>query len=151
MRKLQALTKALKDAGVSDDTIYSFADQGVLTPTGKDLGHGFEVGFFKYDAVIQVESYEDDAYSLLAFITTWLQMNDPDREDQGLADPNIDISLNDNSTADVELAVEFEESLQIVPDESGPIMYDGQQYKVADVPIDVAEGLDNMEGGTDAK
>lgn len=150
MKKLAALTSVLLAAGVTDDSVHSFADQGVLLPTGRNLGHGVEVGIFKYDGVIQIESYPDDAYALLALITAWLQDNDPERDRQGLADPEIDISMNDDRSSDVELAVEFEEALQIVPDETGAIPFDGRRWRVADVPIDVAEELANMEGDTDA-
>jgi hypothetical protein len=150
MKKLRALTTALLDAGAADATVHSFADQGTLLPTGRDLGHGIEVGIFKYDGVIQIESYPDDAYLLLAFVTAWLQDNDPERERQGLAEPDVDISPNDDRSADVELAVEFEEALQLVPYADGPITFDGRRWRVADVPIDVAEELANMEGDTDA-
>jgi hypothetical protein len=134
MRKLQALTKALQSAGAASDATHAFADRGVLMPTGRDLGHGIEIGRFKYDAVIQLERYPDDAYALLAFVTAWLQVHDPDRESQGLGDPDVD----------------FEEALELVPDESGPIEFDGKRWAVAPVPIDVADGLDAMEGRADA-
>ncbi|MCJ2164651.1 MULTISPECIES: phage tail protein [unclassified Pseudodesulfovibrio] len=151
MRLLQALTQALKKAGASGNHIHSFADQGVIVPTGRDLGHGLEVGRFKYDAVIQVEGYRDDGMLFVAFVTAWLQVHDPKREALGLADPEIDISLNDDRTADIELSIDFEESLEIVPDEDGPIHYNGQRWRVADVPIDVAEELDDMEGRADVE
>ncbi len=150
MRKLIALTAALKAAGAADDSVHSFMDRGVTIPSGKDLGNGVELGILKYDAVIQIDNYPDDAYLLLAFVEAWLQENDPDRENQGLADPEIDVDLNNKGDADVQFGIEFEESLQIVPDPDGPITYQGQPYKVADVPIDVAEKLDKMEAGTDA-
>lgn len=150
MRKLQALTKALQTAGAASDATHAFADRGVLMPTGRDLGHGIEIGRFRYDAVIQLERYPDDAYALLAFVTAWLQEHDPDRESQGLGDPDVDVSLDDDRTADVELSVEFEEALELVPDESGPIEFNGQRWRVAEVPIDVADGLESMDGRADA-
>lgn len=151
MRKLQALTKALRAADVSDDTLHSYVDQGELLPITKDLGHGYQVGIFKYQAVIQIDRYKGGANELLSFLTAWLQMNDPQREDQGLKDPDVDTELNDNDTAFVDIGIDFEEPLKIVPDENGPIDYLGGKYRVADVPIDVAEELDSMEGGANAK
>ncbi|MBC17039.1 MAG: hypothetical protein CL942_08310 [Desulfovibrio sp.] len=145
MKKLKALTTALQDAGAFKDSDYSAVDQGAYFFTGKDLGHGIEVAKLKYDAHIQIENLPDrDSYTLLVFIPAWLADNDADRERDGLADPDIDISLNGDGTADVELLIEFEESLQLIPDESGSIPYNGQMWTVADVPIDVAEGVDKV-------
>lgn len=145
MKKLKALTKALQDAGVFKDSDHSAVDQGAYIPTGKNLGHGVEIARLKYDALIQMENVRDcDATSLLAFIPAWIMDHDPDRDRQGLADPDIDVSLNGDGTADVELTVEFDEGLEIVPDDSGPIPYEGQQWSVSTVPVYVAEKLEKV-------
>ncbi|SHJ71998.1 phage tail protein (plasmid) [Halodesulfovibrio aestuarii] len=146
MRKLQQLTAYLEEhAGLDREQVQSFADRGELYPTGSDLGHGVELGRFKYDALIQIENYSGDADVLLLLILAWISEHDTNRDEDGLADPETDISLNDQDTADIDIAVEFEEGLQIVPDENGPIPFDGRQWRVSDVPIDVAEELENLE------
>ena len=151
MRRLQALCTHLQQVtGLHRERFFAFADQGVLIPTGKDLGNGVEVGRFKYDAVIQIERYPGDAYHLLALVSAWLADNDPDRNDLDLADPEVDISLNDDRTADVDLAVEFEEALEIVPMDGGPIAFAGRTWAVADAPVDVAEAVEGMDGEADA-
>lgn len=151
MRHLSALAGHLQQVtGLHRERFFAFADQGVLIPTGKDLGeNGVEVGRFKYDAVIQIERYPGDAYHLLALVSAWLTDNDPDRNDLELADPEVDISVNDDRTADVDLSVEFEESLSIIPDDDGPIRFNGRMWAVADVPVDVAEQVGGMDGETD--
>jgi len=145
MKMLKALTKALQDAGAFRDSDYSAVDQGAYILTGKDLGIGIEIARLKYDALIRIDNLPDrDAYALLAFIPAWLAEKDPGREAVGLSDPDIDVSLNGDGTSDVELVIEFEEGLQLVPDDAGPIRFDGRMWAVADVPIDVAEGVDKV-------
>jgi hypothetical protein len=151
MRLLRALTSALQNAGACGRALHSFVDQGVIVPVGSDLGHGIVVGRIKYDAVIQIEGYKDDGILFVAFVTAWLQDNDPDRDRLGLADPEVDITLEGRGTADIDLSIEFDEPLELVPDEAGPISYNGRRWRVADVPIDVAESLDDMEGSADAE
>ena len=151
MRKLTAISKHLQQVtGMQRERFFAFADQGTLLPTGRNLGNGVEVGIFKYDAVIQIERYPGDAYHLLAVIAAWLADNDPDRDDAGLVDPDIDISLNDDETADVDLSIEFEERIEIVPQDGGVIAFNGRSWAVVDVPVDVAEAVDDMDGEADA-
>lgn len=151
MRKLQQLTAYLEEhAGLKREQVQSFADRGELIPTGSDLGHGVELGRFKYDALIQIENYSGDADVLLLLILAWVSERDTDRDEDGLADPEMDVSVNDHSSADIDIAIEFEEGLQIVPDDNGPIPYNGRKWRVAEVPIDVAEELESLERKPDA-
>jgi hypothetical protein len=147
MEKLTLLAKHIESLpGIARDQMEAFADLGKLVPTGKDLGHGLEVGRFKYDAVISIERCPAVIASLLlSSLLVWLAVNDPDRDLQGLADPDIDVTLGDEQTVFVQLTVEFDEPLAIVEDTTGPISFDGKQWRVASVAIDVAENLDSLE------
>ncbi|KAF1074521.1 phage tail protein [Halodesulfovibrio sp. MK-HDV] len=147
MKKLTALTSfLLQAANLTKEQVLSVADRGETIPTGRDLGHGVELGVFKYDALIQVEAFNGSSSELLLLVMSWLHDHDKDRDHVGLADPEVDASLNDDFTADVDLAIEFEEPLQMVPDEQGPILFNGRKWRVADVPVDVAEELAGMDG-----
>lgn len=147
MKKLTALTSfLLQAANLTKEQVLSVADRGETIPTGRDLGHGVELGVFKYDALIQVEAFNGSSSELLLLVMSWLHDHDKDRDHAGLADPEVDASLNDDFTADVDLAIEFEEPLQMVPDEQGPILFNGRKWRVADVPVDVAEELAGMDG-----
>lgn len=147
MQKLGQLSAHLESlAGISRDQMESFVDLGKLRPTGKDLGQGLEVGRFRYDAVIAIERCPSIiAFTLITSLLLWLDENDPERERYGLEDPDIDVTVEDEQTVFVQLSVEFDESLFIVPDPEGDIAYAGQTWRIADVPIDVAEVLDSME------
>lgn len=147
MRKLQALTAYIEALpGVNRDSMESYADLGTLVPTGVDLGHGFEVGTFRYDAVISIEDFPSKSGGLLLpALAVWLGENDPDRERIGLDDPEINIDRTDQETVFVQITCEFRESLQVIADPSGPIDFAGSKWTVADVPVDVAEVLDSLE------
>lgn len=147
MKKLSSLAKNIELLpGVSRDQMEAFADLGKLTTIGNDLGNGFEIGRFRYDAVISIERFPaTEAPLLLSNLLIWLAENDPDRDRLELDNPDIDVSLEDEQTVFVQITVEFEESLSVIPDPDGPITWNGKQWKVDDVPIDVAENLDAFE------
>ncbi|WP_300674099.1 phage tail protein [Desulfoluna sp.] len=147
MKKLSALAAHLLALpGITRDQMTAFADQGKLSLTGKDLGHGLEVGRFRYDAVISIDRCPSSiAELLLSFLVVWLAKNDVERFVQGLADPDVDVSLSDDNTVDVEISVEFDEALVIVPDPEGPLAFEGAQWRVDDAGINVAESLAGLE------
>lgn len=149
MKKLSALTAHLVALpGITRDQMEAFADQGKLIPTGRDLGNGLEVGRFRYDAVISMERCPSVlAEQLLSTLLIWLAVNDPDRDLMGLADPEVDVSLSDEQAVDVQISVEFDEALTIVPDPDGPVAYDGRMWRVADVVPDVAASLAGLGVG----
>ena len=140
MKLLTALAKYIETLpGITRDQISAFADLGTIAPTGVDMGHGFEVGRFKYDAVIDIDRCPAQvAPLLLAGLVVWLSKKDPDRDARGLDDPDVDVTLGDDQTVFVQVTVEFNESVEIVQDESGLIVWDGRTWTVADVPVYVA-------------
>lgn len=147
MRKLSDLAKHIEALpGIARDQMEAFADLGKLCPSGKDLGKGLEIGRFKYDAVISIERCPATlATLLLSVLLIWLAVNDPDRDLLELGDPDIDVTLEDEQTVSVQISVEFDESLSIVEDPEGPITWDGKQWRVDEVPVDVAQTLDKLE------
>lgn len=147
MKKIQALTSYIESLpGVNRDSMESYADLGKLIPSGVDFGNGYEVGIFRYDAVISIENYPSKQGSLLLpALAVWLGENDAERDSLGLDEPEINIDTTDQENVFVQITVEFKESLQVIEDEKGPLFFNGKKWKVADVSIDVAETLDSME------
>lgn len=147
MKKLSSLSAHLLTLpGITRDQMEAFADQGKLSLTGKDLGTGLELGRFRYDAVISIDRCPSSiAELLLSFLVVWLAMHDVERFELDLADPDVDVSLSDDNTVDVEISVEFDESLVIVPDPEGPLAFKGQQWRVDDAGVNVAENLAGLE------
>jgi len=152
MKKMQALTAFLVETlNIPREHLSVWADRIRKTPVSKDLGHGVEIARLRYDMVFQVERLpESDSHDFLALVMAWLCDHDAEREDQALVDPEVTVLLNDEDTADVDLSVEFDEGLQIVPDENGTIPYQGKKWRVADVPIDVATKVAGVKGGSNA-
>ncbi|XPV75182.1 MAG: phage tail protein [Desulfovibrio sp.] len=148
MKKMHAFCKALQEAtGIPREELQAFAEDSDLALTGRDLGHGVEVGLIKYQLVVHIEDYAGSGLPLLAFTAAWLADNDPERHEQGLKDPDVDIDGNDGRSVDIHIAIDFEEAIEIVPEEEGPITFDGRQWKVIDVPIDVATDLVDLKKG----
>lgn len=147
MKKLSALSRHLLSLpGIGRDQVEAFADMGTLKLTCRDLGHGLEIGRFQYDAVISMERFPARLSPLLlADLLIWLGENDPDRDRLDLSDPDIDVTLEDEQTVFVQITITFDEPICIVPDPAGPLFFEGQNWRVDDVPMDTAEVLDRME------
>ncbi|WDP86153.1 MAG: phage tail protein [Desulfobacter sp.] len=147
MKKLAGLAQNLETLpGVTRDQMEAFADLGKLIPTGQDLGNGFEIGRFRYDAVISMERCPASiAGQLLSFLLIWLSENDPDRDLLELADPDVDVTMEDEQTVSVQISVEFDEALIIVEDPTDPISWNGKKWRVDDVPVDTATVLDKLD------
>lgn len=151
MHKLSALVAHLLSAtGLPREQVHAFADKGQLLPTGRHLGQTadgqdqIEVGVWRYDGVILLERYAGDGPVFMAVVLGWLADHDDDRD--GLAEPELDVDLNDALTCDLELACEFEERLTLVEDAQGPIEFDGRRWRVAEPDIVTASVLNDMEG-----
>lgn len=148
MNLLQSLSlHLLNHTKLTREQIHSFADNGELQPLFEDLGNGYVVGRYKYDAVFEIERFNGAAFELLALVNCWLAENDFDRETLGLAAPEISVELNDRKTCDIELVIEFDEQISIIEDESGNIPFRGLTYRVNSIPVDIAEAFD-MESNT---
>ena len=147
MNKLSSLTAYIESfPGIARDRMEAFADLGKLIPTGRDMGNGFEIGRFKYDAVISVYRCPASiAPLLLSAIIVWLGVNDPDRDKLELSDPDVDVTLEDEQTVFVQITVEFVETLELVEDAAGLITWNGKTWGVDAVDIDIAETLQKLD------
>lgn len=152
--KLKGITAHLLAANlVAAEQLDSWMEDGELETASKNLGNGLRVCRQSYDAVIQIERYAGDPALLFALVTTWVMENDPERQSLELPEPTVDVDVIDERVADVEITVRFSEPVDLVEDDSGPILYRGQRWAVAAVPVDepdqVAVG-DNQDLPTDA-
>ncbi len=167
MRKISALVEHLLSiTGLPREQVQAFADKGELIPSGRHLGNvrqddgtdlqQVEAGVWKYDAVIQVESYAGDGPLLAALILGWLSDHDTDRD--GLSDPELNVDINDALTCDLELACEFSERL-VIREYAGPVQpgdaealrcgifpFNGKRWAMAMPEITPAEEVTGMGG-----
>lgn len=157
MKKITALTKFLLDqTGLPRETIFAFADKGVLMPMGKHLGYyrasetavpleQVEIGQWKYDAVIQIERYAGDGSTFGALLLGWLADCDPERSH--LAEVELNIEINSDDSCDIEIAVEFEESFVVVENVDGNIPFAGKRWSMHEPEITPAEDIRKFKGG----
>ncbi len=147
MKLLQNFSHFLLEAsGASQEQLKSFANQGSLILTSKDLGNYMELGKFKYNAIFTIEQFYGDVDLLLAQIIAGLVRLNPDRQDQVLSDPEISITPFENGSSTIEISIPFEEPLIIIPDADGPISWRGQKWTMDEKDISIAEKLIGLLG-----
>ncbi len=141
MLKLKQLTTFLVQQNlVAAEQIDSWVENPQIIPGGEDMGTGIVLYRQTYDAVISIERFPHKhvaAELLFALVCAWLMQNDPDRQE--IAQPTTDVDVLDDSTADIEISISFEEDVHGVIDPAGPIDLFGVNYRLADIEIDYAE------------
>lgn len=142
--KLQALTQHIK--AMLPHQIHHSIDvwmedvQLHLVP--EDKGQGFDIGQIEYTAQFSFERFpfkQVDPATVMAGVMAWLMDNDESRSDYELEDPSFDVEPESEDTVIMTMEIEFLESLMVVEDESGPILWQGQRFKLAPYEIWVAE------------
>ncbi|WLQ14405.1 phage tail protein [Hahella aquimaris] len=113
----------------------SWMENGTLEAADKRLGAGVRVCRLKYDAVLVVERYSGPPQLLIAHVVTWLMDHDPERDRDGLGHPDIDVDVNGDDTADIEIRIGFYENLDLVADAAGAIQFGGARWRVESVPV----------------
>ncbi|MEH6649977.1 MAG: phage tail protein [Motiliproteus sp.] len=144
--KLQLISASLAAQfellGINAENFESFQEGGELQPGGgNETEQGWHQADWKYRAVLAFERIPaSSAGLLLALVQAWLDENDPDRSDHELGNPQGQIDLDDNNKfADVELTLDFVDPIYLVQDDSGPIVWNGQQFNFGDYDLWIAE------------
>ncbi|ACP11059.1 phage tail protein [Vibrio cholerae] len=111
----------------------------------KHMGNGFNLMQQKYRAEFYFDRFPFKKYDpavLFANVGAWILDHDLDRaESNGLRDPDIDVVLEDENSAEVLVIIEFEEDIKIIECENGGIKWRGKKWKIAEYEIWVAENL----------
>jgi len=142
IQKLQALTAHLTETNqFADEQFDSWMEGGNLEMASKDLGDGLLICRQKYFAVFSIEKFSGKADELFVHVITWLIDNDPDREEEKLEDPSIDIDILESGEADVTIAINFVENIEIAEDVNGPITFDGKTWSITKVLDSVVEKI----------
>lgn len=94
-----------------------------------------------YDAVIYIERFRHQSTPfelLLAQVSAWLANHGwrPDGENSTIV-PDVDIL--DDQTADITLAIDFCEDIELVEWPGGPIELGDKRYQLRDLVINIAE------------
>ena len=136
MNKLRALSRDLADRFmVPSEQFDSWAEQVTLTLIWKPAEQGLHMGDMRYRAVIVIARFADSPGRLMALLASWLEVNDPGREDHTLSAPVFEIDQITPDVADIELQLDFIEPLHLAESEDGEINAFGKHW--AFVPFDL--------------
>ncbi|NVJ61823.1 MAG: phage tail protein [Gammaproteobacteria bacterium] len=120
----------------------------VLSP--KFMGNGsFQLMIQRYKAEFYFDRFpykEQSPAVLFANVGGWLMDNDEDREQQlsELRDPEIEVVLEDDNSAEIIIEVMFEEPVKVIEDPNGPIYWSGKQYRIEEYDIWTATKLKDV-------
>lgn len=149
--KLQQLCQYLATSltpAVKANDIDAWQERGQLIISGEDLGEGFCLAKWKYSATVLIERFPHqkiNPYTLLALMASWLITQNEERDEWGMADPDIDIDIISDDNCTIIIDVELMDDIEIIEDQQGPIEFIGKRYRVATVPIYLAESAEVVE------
>lgn len=115
-----------------------------LQLTTKNMGQGLNLLVMIYDAEFYFERFPFKKFStatLYAMLGAWLMDND-NRDEYDLADPEVEVTIEDENNAELLITVEFREPIMVVEDPDGLIELGGKNYIIAPYEIWVAENFE---------
>jgi len=143
MQKLAALRQFVCSlGGVKANKLDAWTENLRLRLTGKHKGNGLALFEIDYTAIIDIEDWphgKRPVQVLFAHVIAWLSEHDCDRDD--LSDKTVSATpqIHDDDSADIELSLEFRETVELVEDPSGEIEAYRKRWTLKPVVIDVAE------------
>ncbi len=120
---------------VKPEQVAGWSEEGEAKFSVIDLGSGFELCRYRYNGYFEIKEYSDDANVLIALITSWIIEHDNDRDRYNLKPPEIDVRIVSDKAVNLDIEIEFEESVRIVEDDNGKILYRGKRYSTGDPEI----------------
>jgi hypothetical protein len=144
---LSSLTPVIKK-----NNIDAWQERGTLILSGEDKGQeGYQVAKWKHTAVIAIENFPHrkvNPYNILAMVSAFLLDSDWPRDEYGLSDPEIDVDVISRDNATVLIDIELIDDIELIPDATGPVQFNGERYYVSIAPIEFAEDVDvNVKNG----
>ncbi|WP_372942761.1 phage tail protein [Shewanella sp.] len=131
---------------VKANDLDAWQENGTLILSGEDKGNdGYQVAKWKHNAVIALERFPHrrvNPYNLLAMVAAFLIDSNWQRDEYGLDDPQLDIDVVSKDHATVLIEVQLMDDIDLIPDDNGPVLFDGERFRVSLVPIDFAETVD---------
>ncbi|WP_456297303.1 phage tail protein [Vibrio sp. AK197] len=114
----------------------------------KNMGHGFDLLYQRYEADFYFDKFPFTHYDpavLFANVGAWLIDNDASRFDHDdLDDPEVDVVMEDEKSAEVLISVTFEEPVKVIQDDNGPITWRGQSWRIEEYDIWQAERVSDV-------
>ncbi|WP_108944097.1 phage tail protein [Shewanella halifaxensis] len=133
---------------IKTNNIDAWQERGTLILSGDDKGcDGYEVAKWKHNAVIVFEQFPHrriNPYNLLAMVSAYLIDSEWPRDVYDLDDPEIDIDVVSKDNATVLIKLQLLDDIELIPDDAGPVQFNGGCYRVSLVPINIAESVDTV-------
>ena len=132
-------------------------DSVSLKITTKNMGHGFDLMHQQYVAEFLFDKFPHHEYDpavLFANVGAWLMDNDQEREDyEELGDPEVDVVIEDESSAEILITIAFDEAVKIVEDANGPVYWMNKRCSIEEYEIhylnhnkeNIFDYLENMD------
>lgn len=140
MNKIKALTAYLLERQlVMPEQLQSWVEQMDTELLWKETTQGLHMGDMTYRAVFDLERFTGSPPRLLALVGTWLEANDPDREDLPAPAFVIEPIDLDSDLFDVELTVQFVEPQYLAEDDNGEFEAFGKTWAFVPYDLWVAE------------
>ena len=130
------------------ENIDSWVDICTVIPEVVNMGNYWEMCRLHHKCTILIERYTGDSRLITAYISAWINDYDNDRDDYQMPNPDIDIEALDASGTqwDVDITIEFMESVLVVQDDEGDITWKDERWSLIEDPlIDYAESVDGVE------
>lgn len=148
MKKLTALTTLLINLNlVAAENIESFADEPKIIPSGKTITldtalnqPGIVLYRQTYTGVFNIDDYpfnEHPVAELFGQVCAYLLTNGNGTDE--IPQPDINVEIHDNDTANIEIHIEFSEDVLAIEDPAGTIPLNGTWYAVYEPTIDYVE------------
>ena len=138
---------------VKANDIDAWQENGTLILSGEDKGNdGYQVAKWKHSAVIALERFPHrrvNPYNLLAMVAAFLIDSNWQRDEYGLDDPQLDIDVVSKDHATVLIELQLLDDIDLIPDETGPVPFNGKRFRVSLVPLNIAETVDVKQKGAD--
>jgi len=116
----------------------SVAEDMRVVPAARDLGEKqYQQGVIRYSGLLSWERFPYRLVSpqlLVSLLAAWMDDNESDVMDSiGItdADPEWDVTVEDEETATVVLSIPLAEALVIRQDDNGPIPWNGERWTLA--------------------
>lgn len=119
--------------------------QLILSP--KHMGNGFNIMVQRYDADFLFEGFpfkEYDPAILFANVGAWLMDHDSERDDTDLSDPDIEIVMEDESSAEILINLEFEEAVKVIEDPNGLVHWNNKRWSIEAYEVYTAKKLHDV-------
>lgn len=135
MKYLQSLTDHLISvAGINKDQIESWAEDGSVKSSPSSHDNGFEA---KYTCIFELASIDMLPDLLMMHLVNWIGIYNPQRDQQGLSDPEFAIEPLSGNKYDIGIRINFKEQYNLKIDPEG-------QWKVTGVKMSLVSEVDDL-------